>query len=300
MTVVAVTPRSFRQTPGKHLERLRAQLDVRFPDLDRPLDEDEMVQLVRGCSGLIVGVDPVTPRVLEAGPLRVVVKYGSGMDNIDVEAAEALGVRVSSTLGANARSVAELAVGLLLALARNVAMHDRGVRAGSWKRITGIELAGKRLGIVGYGAVGREVAGIARRGLEMSVVAHDPLLEDADVPLLPLAELLSTSDAVSLHPPLTDETRGMIGPSELASMKPTAFFINTARGGLVDEVALVDALRSGRLAGAALDGFDEEPLGDSPLCELDNVLLSPHAGAATEDAVLRTAARAVDQLLRDL
>jgi phosphoglycerate dehydrogenase-like enzyme len=288
-----------RQTPGAYLDRLHAELDVRFPDLDRPLDEDEMVELVRGCAGLIVGVDPVTPRVLEAGPLRVVVKYGSGMDNIDVEAARALGVQVSSTPGTNARSVAELAIALLLTLARNVALHDRGVRAGSWRRVTGVELAGKQLGIVGYGAIGREVARIAR-GLDMNVVAHDPLLEEADVDLVPLDELYAASDAVSLHLPLTDETRGLVGARELAAMKPTAFLINTARGGLVDESALADALRSGRLAGAALDGFEVEPLGDSPLRELDNVVFSPHAGASTHEAVLRTAAHAVDQLLAHL
>ncbi|HZB34952.1 MAG TPA: phosphoglycerate dehydrogenase [Gaiellaceae bacterium] len=299
MTRVAVTPRSLRQTPGAHLDRLHAEVDVRFPDLDRPLDEDEMVELVRDCAGLIVGVDPVTPRVLEAGPLRVVVKYGSGMDNIDVEAARSLGVQVSSTPGTNARSVAELAIALLLTLARNVALHDRGVRAGSWRRFTGVELAGKQLGIVGYGAIGREVARIAR-GLDMNVVAHDPLVEEADVDLVPLDELYAASDVVSLHLPLTDETRGLVGARELAVMKPTAFLINTARGGLVDESALADALRSGRLAGAALDGFEVEPLGDSPLRQLENVVFSPHAGASTYDAVLRTAAQAVDQLLADL
>jgi D-3-phosphoglycerate dehydrogenase len=288
-----------RQTPGAHLDRLHAEVDVRFPDLDRPLDEDEMVELVRDCAGLIVGVDPVTPRVLEAGPLRVVVKYGSGMDNIDVEAARSLGVQVSSTPGTNARSVAELAIALLLTLARNVALHDRGVRAGSWRRFTGVELAGKQLGIVGYGAIGREVARIAR-GLDMNVVAHDPLVEEADVDLVPLDELYAASDVVSLHLPLTDETRGLVGARELAVMKPTAFLINTARGGLVDESALADALRSGRLAGAALDGFEVEPLGDSPLRQLENVVFSPHAGASTYDAVLRTAAQAVDQLLADL
>ena len=299
MTTVAVTPRSLRQTPGPHLDRLRSELEVRFSDVDRPLDEEEMVKLVRGCAGLIVGVDPVTTRVLKAGPLRVVVKYGSGMDNIDVEAARTLGVQVTSTPGANARSVAELAIALLLSLARNVALHDRSVRAGSWPRLTGVELAGKQLGIVGYGAVGREVARLAR-GLDMHVVAHDPLLHDADVPLVPLEELYSASDAVSLHLPLTDETRGLVGERELAAMKPTAFLINTARGGLVDEAALAAAVRSGRLAGAALDGFEVEPLGESPLRELENVVLSPHAGASTYDAVLRTAAQAVDRLLAEL
>jgi phosphoglycerate dehydrogenase-like enzyme len=299
MTTVAVTPRSFRQTPGPHLDRLRGQLDVRFPDLDRPLDEGEMVELVRGCAGLIVGVDPVTRRVLEAGPLRVVVKYGSGVDNIDVDAARALDVQVSSTPGANARSVAELAIALLLTLARNVALHDRRVRAGSWRRMTGVELAGKQLGIVGYGAIGREVARIAR-GLDMKVAAHDPLLDEADVPLIELDEIYATSDAVSLHLPLTEETRGLIGARELAAMKPGSFLVNTARGGLVDEAALAEALRTGGLAGAALDGFEGEPLGESPLRELDNVVLSPHAGASTHEAVLRTAARAVDQLLAAL
>lgn len=299
MTTVAVTPRSLRQTPGPHLDRLRSELEVRFSDVDRPLDEEEMVKLVRGCAGLIVGVDPVTTRVLKAGPLRVVVKYGSGMDNIDVEAARTLGVQVTSTPGANARSVAELAIALLLSLARNVALHDRSVRAGSWRRLTGVELAGKQLGIVGYGAVGREVARLAR-GLDMHVVAHDPLLHDADVPLVPLEQLYSASDAVSLHLPLTDETRGLVGERELAAMKPTAFLINTARGGLVDEAALAAAVRSGRLAGAALDGFEVEPLGESPLRELENVVLSPHAGASTYDAVLRTAAQAVDRLLAEL
>jgi D-3-phosphoglycerate dehydrogenase / 2-oxoglutarate reductase len=299
VTTVAVTPRSLRQTPGPHLDRLRSELEVRFPDVDRPLDEEEMVELVRGCAGLIVGVDPVTTRVLKAGPLRVVVKYGSGMDNIDVEAARTLCVQVTSTPGANARSVAELAIALLLSLARNVALHDRSVRAGSWRRLTGVELAGKQLGIVGYGAVGREVARLAR-GLDMHVVAHDPLLHAADVPLVPLEELYSASDAVSLHLPLTDETRGLVGERELAAMKPTAFLINTARGGLVDEAALAAAVRSGRLAGAALDGFEMEPLGESPLRELENVVLSPHAGASTYDAVLRTAAQAVDRLLAEL
>lgn len=299
MTIVAVTPRSLRQTPGEHVDRLQAEYEVRFPDLDHPLDEEQMVELVRGCAGLIVGVDPVTTRVLQAGPLRVVVKYGSGMDNIDIEAARALGVQVSSTPGANARSVAELAIALLLSLARNVALHDRGVRAGSWRRVTGVELAGKQLGIVGYGAIGREVARIAR-GLDMHVVAHDPLLADADVPLVPLDQLYSTSDAVSLHLPLTDETRRLVGERELAAMKPTAFLINTARGGLVDEAALAAALRSHRLAGAALDGFELEPLGESPLRELDNVVLSPHAGASTHEAIRRTAAQVVDQLLAEL
>jgi D-3-phosphoglycerate dehydrogenase / 2-oxoglutarate reductase len=300
MTAVAITPRSFRETPGEHHHLLgESGLEVRLPDQNRPLEESELIQLVRGCAGLIVGVDPVTARVIEAGPLRVVVKYGSGTDNIDLRAAEGLAVKVSSTPGANARSVAELTIGLLLALARHVAVHDRAVRAGSWSRRGGIELAGKRLGVVGYGAVGREVARLAAC-LGMEVVAHDPFLKAADVDLVSLDELLASCDAVSLHAPLDDSTRGMIGADALARMRSGALLVNTARGGLVDEQALTDALSSGRLGGAALDAFTHEPPTGSPLLGIENVVFSPHAGAATLEAAQRTSVQAVRQLLRDL
>jgi phosphoglycerate dehydrogenase-like enzyme len=298
VTAVAVTPRSFRHTPGPHLARLRESgLDVRFPTLDRPLDETEMVQLVRGCEGLIVGVDPVSAAVLDAGPLRVVVKYGSGLDNVDLDAAAAREVTVTATASANARSVAELTIALLLALARHVVIHDRAVRAGSWSRHLGIELMGKQLGLVGYGAIGRTVGDLAR-GLGMTVVAHDPVVADADVELLPFDELLGSSHAVSLHLPLEERTRWLIGPRELALMRPGALLVNTARGGLVDEDALADALRSGRLGGAAFDVFAAEPLPpDSPLLGLEAFVASPHAGAATNEAARRTSLQAVDLLL---
>jgi D-3-phosphoglycerate dehydrogenase len=274
-------------------------LDARFPVQERPLQETEMIELVRGCEGLIVGVDPVTEAVLAAGPLRVVVKYGSGLDNVDLEAARVLDVAVRTTPGANARSVAELTIALLLALARHVAFHDRSVRAGSWSRRTGIELAGRRLGLVGYGAVGREVARIAG-ALGMEVVAHDPLLPGADVELVELDALLASCDAVSLHLPFTEETRGLLGARELGLMRQGSLLVNTARGGLVDEAALADALRAGRLAGAAFDVFVDEPPSASPLLELDTFVASPHAGAATAEAVRRTADAALDALLAAL
>jgi phosphoglycerate dehydrogenase-like enzyme len=300
VTAVAITPRSFRTTPGPHLDLLRESgLEVRFPEQERPLSEDEMVELVRGCAGLVVGVDPVSRPVFEAGPLRVVVKYGSGTDNIDLPAAQAIGAKVSSTPAANARSVAELALGLLLALARHIAIHDRLVRDGSWERRSGIELAGKRLGVVGYGAVGREAARLAA-AFGMEVVAHDPFVEEADVELVDLETLLASADAVTLHVALDESTRGLIDAKALARMRPEALLINTARGGIVDEAALAEALVSGRLAGAALDVFDDEPPAASPLLALENVVLSPHAGAATTETTRRAGFQAVRQLLRDL
>lgn len=297
MTDVAITPRTFREVPGQHQELLRrAGLVPRFPRVDRTLDEAEMEELVRGCWGLIVGVDPVTASVMDAGPLRVVVKFGSGTDNIDVGAARDRGVRVEFTAGANARSVAELTIGLLLALARHVTLHDRLLRRGDWTRRTGIELAGRLLGVVGYGAVGKEVAGLAR-GIGMQVTAHDPFVTEAEVPMADLSTLLSTSDAVTLHVPLLEETRGLIGPAELALMQPHALLVNTSRGGIVDELALADALASGRLGGAAIDTFEEEPPGRSPLLSLANFVGSPHAGAATVEAARRAGVAAVELLL---
>jgi phosphoglycerate dehydrogenase-like enzyme len=300
VTAVAITPRSFRATPGPHLDLLgESGLEVRFPEQERPLSEGEMAELVCGCAGLIVGVDPVSRPVLEAGPLRVVVKYGSGTDNIDLAAANAIGAKVSSTPAANARSVAELALGLLVALARHIALHDRLIRDGSWTRRPGIELAGKRLGVVGYGAVGRETARLAA-AIGMEVIAHDPFVSEADVELVDLETLLASADAVTLHVALDESTRGLIGAEALARMRPEALLVNTARGGIVDEAALAEALASGRLAGAALDVFADEPPAASPLLALENVVLSPHAGAATTEATRRAGVQAVRQLLRDL
>jgi D-3-phosphoglycerate dehydrogenase / 2-oxoglutarate reductase len=297
MSAIAVTARSFRQVPGEHQELLRAAgLPVRFAEADRPLDEEELVELVGGCWGLIVGVDPVTAAVLDAGPLRVVVRFGSGTDNVDLEAAERRGVRVAATPGANARSVAELAIGLLLALARHLVLHDREIHSGTWSRHTGIELAGRSLGVIGYGAVGRQVAGIAR-ALGMEVVATDPAIQEADVPLVDLETLLASSDAVTLHVPLADDTRGMIGAAQLDRMRPQALLVNTSRGGLVDERALAVALAAGRLGGAAFDTFERESSEPSPLLTLNNFIASPHAGAATVEAARRTGVAAVRELL---
>lgn len=296
MIEVAITPRSFRQTPGPHHDLLeKRSLKARFPDGEEPLNAAALAAFVSGCPALIVGTDEVDAQVMDAGPLRVVVKYGTGMDNIDIESARARGVRVESTAGANSRSVAELTLGLMLALARNIARHDRGVQSGSWMRHTGVELQGKRLGLVGFGSVGREVARIAR-ALEMEVMVHDPYV-DAGIEHGSLREVLSSSDVVSLHLPLNDETRGIIGGDELAGMKAGALLVNTARGGLVDEEALAKVLETGRLGGAAFDVFSTEPPGDSPLLDLENFIASPHAGAATYESIRRASMEAVEKVL---
>lgn len=300
MTRVAITPRSFRSTPGAHLTRLKELgLEPVFPVQDRVLTEEELAALVRGCDGLIVGLDPVTAAVLDAGPLRVVVKYGSGMDNIDTAAAEQRGVKLGRTRGVNARSVAELTIALLLALARHVTEHDRIVRQGGWQRRTGIQLEGRLLGVVGYGAIGREVARLGQ-ALGMRVLAYDPRVDQAEpgVELVRLEELLARADAVSLHLPLDEGSRGLFGKRAFELMRPGALFINTARGGIVDEGALAAALAAGHLGGAALDVFEREPPGPSPLLAFDNVIASPHAGSATLEGIERMAVAAVEEAAR--
>ncbi len=167
-----------------------------------------------------------------------------------------------------------------------------------WDGARGIQLTGRRPGVVGYGAVGRQVAGIAR-AIGMEVVATDPVVREADVPLVDLATLLASSDAVTLHAPLADDTRGMIGAAELDRMRPQALLINTSRGGLVDERALAEALATGRIGGAAFDTFEREPPAGSPLLELSNFVASPHAGGATVEAVTRAGVAAVRELLAE-
>jgi D-3-phosphoglycerate dehydrogenase / 2-oxoglutarate reductase len=293
---IAVTPRSFRNSPGAHHDLLKAEdVDARFADNDKPMQADEMVTFVEGCVGLIVGTDQVTDAVLTAGPLRAVVKFGSGLDSIDLDAARDRKVAVDSTPGANARSVAELAIGLMLALARDIPLHDRAVREGQWARRSGMELEGKTLGLIGCGAIGSEVLRMAR-GLGMEVLVHDPYA-DTGALNISLDQLLPASDIVSLHMPLTDETAGMINADRLRAMKQGALLINTARGGVVDEEALVAALQDGHLGGAAFDSFASEPPGDSPLLRLDSFIASPHAGASTVEAAERTGVRAVRRLL---
>lgn len=300
MRPLAVSPRSFRQVPGRHQEMLAASgLTPRYPSVDRHLTENEMIELVDGCEALIVGIDPVTARVLDSGPVRVVAKYGSGLDNIDLRAAEERGVKVASTPGANSQAVAELTLAFLFALARRVVPHHISAAAGRWDRHIGVELTGRRLGLIGLGQVGGRVARMAR-AVGMEVVAHDPYVSTTDVPLVTKDELVSGSDAVSLHVPLTKETRHLVDASFLAMMRPGAYLVNTARFDLADIEAVAGALASGRLAGAAFDDFGDRPGPESQLWDFPGFLASPHAGASTVEAVERTGIAAMKIVLETL
>jgi D-3-phosphoglycerate dehydrogenase / 2-oxoglutarate reductase len=268
------------------IELLAEQLDVVVP-----ADPDALRASLPGADALIVrSRTRVTVDLLERGErLRIVGRAGIGVDNIDVDAATHRGILVVNAPLGNLRSTAEHTIALLFALARRIPQADRAVREGIWKTgYEGIQLADKWLGIVGAGKVGRLVAGMAD-ALGMHVIATDPYLTDEEWTRLGLRgvsfdELLAHSDVVTLHLPLVDETRGLIGRAELARMKAGAYLINCARGGLVDEIALCETLTSAHLAGAALDVFEQEPLIDSPLPAAPNVILTPHVAASTREA----------------
>lgn len=268
--------------------------------------EEELIDLLRGIDGAIVASDPFTARVIQATDrLKVISRTGVGYDAIDVKAATARRIVVCTTPGVNRHAVAEWAMALMLCCARRMAENLSEVRRGGWTRHEGVDLAGKTLGLVGLGTIGKEVAQRAN-AFEMRILAHDlvPDLQFAEahrVTFVPLDQLLRESDFVSLHIFLNDANRHLINAERLARMKPTAFLINTARGGIVDTEALCHALQTQRIAGAALDVVEGEPLrADSPLRTLDNVYLSPHMGGATSDARDLSGSTAAENLLRAL
>lgn len=290
-THILVTATSY----GQHDVGLKTELEalvgrVSYNDTGRPLSSAQLAALLPGVDGIIAGLDAIDAAALAAADaLRVVARYGVGVDNVDLAAAAARGIVVTNTPGANARSVAELAVALLLLLARPVVRAAAETRAGGWPRLPGLSLAGKTVGLVGFGAIGRQTARLLG-GFDCRLLAYDPLLNEATAGALgvraaALDELLAASDFVSLHAPVTPATRGMVDATFLAQMKPGASLINTARGELVDEAALLAALTSGHLRGAALDAFAAEPPGgDNPLLALPNVIATPHMGAHTDGA----------------
>ncbi|MFG5410444.1 NAD(P)-dependent oxidoreductase [Piscinibacter sakaiensis] len=257
---------------------------------------------------MVANRTPVRGALLEAlQRCRAVGRLGVGLDNIDVPGCEARGIAVLPATGANARSVAEYVITCLLLLRRPGSFTaTAGVAAGAWPRPPA-RLGDEAVGVVGFGAIGQLTARLAR-GLGLQVLAHarrtppdlDPAL--CDVPLLPLAELLTRCDVLSLHLPLTDATRGLIGAAEIARMKPGAVLINTARGAIVDGAAVVEALRRGHLRGAALDVFDTEPLpADSVFADPPpGLLLSPHVGSSTVQSEARVSERVADRLLHHL
>jgi D-3-phosphoglycerate dehydrogenase len=273
--------------------------------IQRPgLSADKLCQALRGCHALIVrSGTQVTAEVIEAADaLEVIGRAGAGLDNIDVDAATRRGIVVMNTPGGNAVSAAELTLAMMLALVRRLPQASQRVKAGEWprKEFMGTELQGKTLGVIGLGRIGSEVA---RRALAfgMTVLAYDPFVTEErarrlEVRLVELDELLNASDVITLHTPRSQETQRLIDAAALAKMKDEVFLVNCARGGIVDEAALADAIGSGKVAGAALDVFETEPPANSPLLGFDQVIATPHVGATTQEAQAKVAVQIAEQV----
>jgi len=299
---ILVATRSFGSTSQKPWDVLtQADSEIVKADMSQKISEGRLIELLQGVDGAIIGVVPMTAHVLENAPgLKVVSMHGVGVDHIDVTAAARLNIVIANCLGTNDQSVADLTIGLMISVARDLPSVNMVVRSGGWGAHAGDELWNKTLGLVGLGRIGRNVAKRAL-GFDMKVLAYDPYVKLNDVgqgiSLLNLEEVLKAADYVSLHAVLSSETRHIIGATQLQIMKSSAYLINTSRGALVDEEALYTALLENQIAGAALDVYDVEPPKDSPLLKLENVVLTPHIGAHTHESIERMGVMAAENVL---
>ena len=286
-----VTPTSY----GKNDARLKSELEaltgsVTYNSSGKPLSSNKVADLLQNVDGYIAGLDVIDRSALaKAEKLKVISRYGVGVDNVDLEVAKEKGIVVTNTPGANSVSVAELALSLILALARQIPDAVQAVRQGKWPRLNGISLEEKTIGILGLGAIGKQ---LARRlaGFDCQILAYDPFADTTfaaanGVTLESIDKVIAKSDFISLHLPLLPETRAMVNDEFLAQMKKGAFLINTSRGEVVNETALLHALESGHISGAGLDAFTVEPPDPAhPLLQLPQVVATPHLGAQTDGA----------------
>lgn len=289
---VLVTPRSFGKHSAAPIELLRANgLTVVFNPYGRILKREEMRSLIRDVDAVIVGVDPLDRDVLaQAGNLKLIAKYGVGTDNIDMAYAASRGIAVTTTAGANTEAVADYTFALLLAAARKMVPIDRACRRSDWKKVTTVDVYGRTLGLIGLGNIGKAVVRRAA-GFKMNILAFDARQDAAFAAeygvtyTASLEDLLREADFITLHVPLLPSTRHMIGKREFALMKETAVLVNTARGGLIDEQALYEAIALRRIWGAGVDVFEQEPPANKDILALDNIVIGSHCAASTVQAV---------------
>ena len=288
---VLITSRSFGQISDEPVRILKdAGLELTL--MGKDFNQEKFENIVPEYDALIIGAHVFPEEVMEkCTKLKIICKHGAGVDNIPLEKAKELGIVVCNVPGTNSNAVADLTFGLMLAASRNIVLANNNVRRGEWKPVVGEDVCYKTLGLVGFGAIAKNVARRAK-GFGMKVLAYDPFIKEVPeefkeyVTLADFETVIKSCDFLSLHLPLTDETKNMISAKELAMMKKGSYVINTARGGIVNEKDLYDALASGHIAAAALDVAEKEPIDDdNPLLKLDNVIITPHIGMYSKEAI---------------
>lgn len=300
---ILITPRSFASISKKPMEMLKGKgYEIVKNETGKPLNNKEMSELIEDVDGIIIGIDDLNAGIIkQAHNLNVISKYGVGVDNIDIKAATTQGIVVTNTPKANIDAVADLTFALMLALARRIPEADRETKAGNWKKFIGTSVWRKKLGVIGLGKIGRQVVKRAR-GFEMEILCYD-IIQDEEfarqfgVRYVDLETLLKESDYITIHTPLNNATKGIIGYKELEMINENAFLINTSRGGIIDEKALYDALKNNKIKGAALDSYKDEPLKNSPLVELKNIIMTSHNGAYTKEAINNMGVQAAQNLI---
>lgn len=300
---ILITPRSFASISKKPMEMLKGKgYEIVKNETGKPLNNKEMSELIEDVDGIIIGIDDLNAGIIkQAHNLNVISKYGVGVDNIDITAATTQGIVVTNTPKANIDAVADLTFALMLALARRIPEADRETKAGNWKKFIGTSVWRKKLGVIGLGKIGRQVVKRAR-GFEMEILCYD-IIQDEEfarqfgVRYVDLETLLKESDYITIHTPLNNATKGIIGYKELEMINENAFLINTSRGGIIDEKALYDALKNNKIKGAALDSYKDEPLKNSPLVELKNIIMTSHNGAYTKEAINNMGIQAAQNLI---
>ena len=306
MAIILTTPRSFAGCEVAQNLLRQAGHEVRVKEPPKPYKAEELKELIRGVDALIAGLDEVSQEVIEAGAptLKIIARNGAGYDKVDLAAANKQGIAVTTTPAMNSIAVAELAASLMTGLSRQIHRMDATIRSGSWSRVLGHELYGKTIGVLGTGAIGSHLIRICH-GFGMNVLAYDlypkqELVDRYDVKYTNLDEIYRKSDYLSLHLPASDETHQMINRETINKMKSSIYLINTARGDLVNEEDLYDALKEKRIRGAGLDAFMQEPFTNSRFYTLENVLMTPHSGAYTAESVEQTLVTAAEEVLRVL
>jgi len=305
MAKVLITPRSFAKYCDEPIKKLReAGIEIIPNPTGGILSKEEMLKHTKGVDGIIVGVDPLDEDVLSASDLKAVSKYGVGTDNIDLVYCKENGIDVSITKNANSEAVADYAFALILAVARRVVEIDRACRNGDWSKKVTADVYGKRIGVVGLGAIGRGVVARAK-GFSMEVYGYDIFRDEeyinkSNVTFATIDEMLKECDFISLHMPLTEDTKHIINKENLKTAKKNLILINTARGGIVSEDDLYEALTTNAILGAGVDVFEHEPSHDSKLLKLDNVVVGSHCGASTEGAVDAMSTMAAENIITAL